>query len=94
MRAGRKPQGLFSVYGDVGRLEDEVTGGGNRLEVVHKDISAEAMGFAISAGLRVIEDGVVVWVVAQVELLQEKDEVGVGGDGLRGVDVDGVASAP
>jgi hypothetical protein len=85
---------LLSLRRYAGGLEDEVAGVRRFPEFVQKGAPAEAMGFAISLELRVVEDGVVVYAVFPSELLQNYDEVGVGGDGLGSVDVDGVAGAP
>src|SRR5437879_292419 len=95
MRAGRKLYPRWSLCrGDAGGLKDEVAGVGRFPEFVQKGAPAEAMGFAISVELRIVEDGVVVYAILPGELLQNYDEVRVGGDGLGSVDVDGVAGAP
>ena len=85
---------LPSVRRYAGWLEDEVAGVRDFLEFVHKDAAAEAMGLLIPVDLGIVKDGIVVRTVVQVELLHEKDEVGVSGDCLGGVDVDSVAGAP
>jgi hypothetical protein len=64
------------------RLQYNVAGIGNLLEVVHKYASAEAMGFAVSAGLCIVEDRVVISGLGEVELLQKNNDVGMGSDCL------------
>ena len=74
MRAGRKLYPRWSLCrGDAGGLKDEVAGVVRFPEFVQKGAPAEAMSFAISVELRIVEDGVVVCLVVQVELLQKND---------------------